>query len=158
MNYVAGILIVIACTYMGFGYNNYYVAKLNIIKDFSTFIDFAIAEIAYLRTDLFGLIDKYNKMNPSVLSRALLSVDNPTMFGAEKLKLALLNNKEKQLVVTFIKDIASLGTDGQRAFAQEYKLRVNKQIEFIESEQLKKGMLVKKLAPFLGLGILIILI
>lgn len=158
MNFVAGILIVIAFTFIGFGYDNYCIARLNIIKDFSNFIDFSIAEIAYLKTDLLSLITKYDNLQSSTLSKALLTVKNPTLLYVDDLKLSLLTASEKQLIVLFIKDISRLDTDGQRAFANEYKLRVNTQIQYMQDKQLTKGKLFKKLAPLLGLGIMIIII
>jgi stage III sporulation protein AB len=158
MNFVAGILIVIACTYIGIGFDNFYKSKIKILKDFSSFIDFAVAEISYLKTDLFSLINKNSNLNPSKFSRALLTINNPVDFSTENLSLGILNLSEKNLIISFIKDLSRLDTEAQKAFAEEYKQRVSGYIKNIEEEESKKGKLAKKLAPLLGLGIMIIII
>lgn len=158
MNFVAGILIVIACTYIGIGFDSFYKNKIKILKDFSTFIDFSVAEISYLKTDIPSLLTKNNQMNSCRLSKALMSIDNPIDFNSQQLCISMLNLSEKELIVNYIKDISRLDINAQKAFAEEYKQRVNKYIKNIEEEQSVKGKLAKKLAPLVGLAVMIIII
>lgn len=158
MNFVAGILIVIAFTYIGIGIDNFYKTKINILNEFCEFIQFAQSEICYLKTNIIEVTKKYNSIYGSRLSIALNEIKNPVEIKAEDLRLVMFTPKEKQLFVTFIQEISRLDSDRQKAYAIEYKKNVKEHIESMQKEEQTKGKLAKKLAPLLGLGIMIVII
>ncbi|MDD4316660.1 MAG: stage III sporulation protein AB [Clostridia bacterium] len=157
MNFVAGILIVIACTYAGIGIDGYYKTKIAVLREFLDFIDFALTEITFMKTDVVSLVKKY-ALKQSRLSNALSAINNPCEAEVGNLALVWLTAGEKALVLDFVKGVAALDHSSQRGYAEEYKAKVSQYLRGAEETRATKGKLVKKLAPLLGLGIMIVIL
>lgn len=157
MNFVAGILIVIACTYIGIGIDGYYKAKIAVLNEFVDFIGFACAEISFMKTGIADLLAKYASKGTK-LSEALAGIKNPNELQFGMQTLVCLTASEKQLITDFIKGIATLDNSSQKAFAEQCKVRLTEYLGNLEKQRGAKGMLAKKLAPLVGLGIMIIIL
>lgn len=157
MNFVAGILIVVACTYIGIGIDGYYKTKIAVLREFQDFIGYAMAEISFMKTDIGGLLSKYAERQ-SKLSEALVAIKNPHDNTHINLPLVCLTNGEKQLITDFIKGIATLDNSSQKAYAELYTAKVCAYADSLEQARNTKGKLAKKLAPLIGLGIMIIIL
>ena len=158
MNILAGSLIFLSLTYIGFGIENYYKMKVQVFYEFLDFIDFANNEISYLKTDIISLIKKFHTNYSSKFSESLLKIENPNKFSIENYNIFYLSNNEKQMIITFIQDTTKIDFIGQKQYFESYKNKTKKHINKIEEDKNIKGGLAKKLAPLLGIGILIILI
>lgn len=158
MNFVAGILIVIAFTYIGIGIDNFYKTKIAILSEFCEFIQFAQSEICYLKTNIIDVTKKYNLLTSTKLSLAFTEIKNPVLVKPEDIHMAMFSAKEKQLFITFIQEISRLDSDRQKAYAVDYQKRIKDYITTLQKEEDTKGKLAKKLAPLLGLGIMIVII
>ncbi len=158
MNFLAGVLILIACCYGGYGIDNFYKCKLTTIKDFLSFINFTLTEISYLKTSMPNVIEKYHKNYPSKLSKALKTIENPQTADNQSININFLSENEKTLILSFIRDITRLDMAGHKAYIEDYKHKVNKITQELEKDMRTKGNLAKKLAPLLGLGIMIVIL
>ncbi len=157
MNFVAGILIVVACTYIGIGIDGYYKSKIAVLREFQDFIGFAMAEICFMKTDICGLLAKYAERQTK-LSEVLIVIKNPHECAQNGLPLVCLTSSEKQLITDFIKGIATLDINSQKAYAEQYTAKVCAYVDSLEQARNTKGKLAKKLAPLIGLGIMIIIL
>ena len=103
MNLLAGVLIFVACVYSGLGIDNYYKSKVTALKEFLSFINFTLSEISFLKTNILELIKKYDRLYPSKLSKALVTIENPVAVEAEEVNIYSLNEREKSLILCFIR-------------------------------------------------------
>lgn len=156
MNILAGVLLFICCTYIGIGIERAFKLRIDFLKELSCFLSYFESEILHLKTDIPSIFDKYIAAYGGKLSEVLKNVSDPTALKIDDIKIAYLSAQDKQWVVDFLFGISQMSIEGQDGFLQAKRNELEKYLSDGEKDHTMKGKLAKKLAPVLGIGIMII--
>lgn len=152
MNIIAGILLFIGISYLGFELDRQYKSRLESLRSIREFVEFCTNEIVHLKTDLSASVQKYNEKFPENRIKEVLQEFSP---GVSLSKHKNINDKDLLFLSDFLGKVGNLGSVSLGGFIESHKAELNKHIVFVEGERNTKGKLAKKLMPLLGIAVMI---
>lgn len=145
---VGGILIFACSIYIGVAINNIYKTRCEILSEIPRFINFCDGEIAFYKLRMEEIFAKYTSMYPDSL--IMKCINNPSENINYKKELALI-----QQITDGIK---TLDRSSHKAFFASMRDTVDSLTKKATRDADTIGKMAKRLAPLMGLGILILLL
>lgn len=152
-----GIIIFMISIYTGISIKRFYSNKCKIYDEMLDFVLFTQGEIQFFGTNINDLIQKYCNSNSNLLSKALKSIQIPDKSKIEDLECIYLSEKGKNLVLEFINSLSKLNSCTQKEYLDNFKNKIIQEMQFSKTELDGKGDVYKKLSPFVGLAIAIVI-
>lgn len=152
-----GIIIFMISIYIGILIKKFYANKCKIYDEMLDFVTYTQGEIQFFGTNINELIQKYCKDNDNLLSSTLKGVNVPEKCNKESFNNQYLSEKGKNLLLEFINSLSKLNTSSQKEYIDNFKNKILQEMQFSKTELDNKGTIYKKLSPFVGLAIAIII-
>lgn len=150
---VLGIIIVLLVGYLGFCIEKYYKTRLNIIKEYKKFIEFAERETEFLKTNVEDLIKKFN------FTYAELKKIVSSPITGENLKDCLhLSENLRNEIITFITEVTKCDYQSIKGIVKKAHLSCDEMVKAAEKDKIQKGELARKLVILAGIGLIIVII
>lgn len=122
------------------------------------FVNFTQGEIQFFGTNVNDLIEKYVKENDNLLGKTLKNIQVPDKCDKNSIESPYFSEKGKNLLLEFINSLSKLNSSTQKEFIESFKNKIVQEVQFTNLEVTSKGDIYKKLSPFVGLGIAIIIL
>lgn len=152
-----GIIIFMTSIYVGISIKRFYVSKCKIYDEMLDFVTFTQGEIQFFGTNINDLIQKYTTSNNNLLSKSLKNIHIPDKCNKEHLDSTYLSEKGKNLLIEFINSLSKLNSTTQKEYIENFRNKIIQEMEYSKTELDNKGDIYKKLSPFVGLAIAIII-
>lgn len=154
------IVVIIGCTYIGWGLSNYYTIRHAFYKDFLNFLEFCEIEITFYHNKMQSIFDSYIETSPS--SKEFIKFLNKTKLQFEndniKVDNLLLSSNEQKLLANFFNGLGTTNAEKQGDLIEYNK----SQFQIISNECAGKAQkfapLCTRLGFLFGLAIAICLI
>lgn len=154
---IIGIIIFMISVYVGIVIKKFFVSKCKIYEEMLDFVTFTQGEIQFFGTNINDLMCKYCTNNDNLLSNALKNIHIPDRCSEEDLQTNFLSKNGKILLIEFINNLSRLNSVTQKEYIANYKNKILKEMDVCKLELSSKGEIYKKISPFVGLTIAIII-
>ncbi len=152
-----GVIIFMISIYVGIVIKKFFVSRCKIYDEMLDFVTSTQGEIQFFGTNINDLIQKYCQTNENSLSSVLKNINIPERCSIEHLQTNYLSKKGKNLLIDFIINLSKLNSSTQKEYIENYKNKILKEMDVCKLELTSKGEIYKKLSPFVGLTIAIII-
>lgn len=156
------IVLVSACTYVGFGFSKQYNLRAEFFEALDMFLKKINLEINFSREKLKPIISSYEtkcKELDFVLKNFLKALETRDLALADLFdKTKLLKQEEKQMIFSFFKSLGHFDLSGQTDHINNFLKSFNFYLQSSKEEKTKYGTLFTKLGIIVGVLISLILI
>lgn len=162
MKFFMILLLILLCTYVGYGFSKYYINRHDFWKEMKLFLNKVNLDINFSREKLKPIIHSYTAKSKELqllLKNFILCLDEGTI--TEKALFAgikLLFEDEKNILFPLFKNIGHFDLQGQTKQLENYIEIIDKYQKDTETEKNKFAPLFTKLGLIIGVVISLILL
>lgn len=166
MQIFLGFIVLLGCSYLGFGLGNYYVRRHKFISDLITFANHLKVEISFAKSNLTQIIESHIEESDanfkSVLKGYRNTLKNSDYITVEVLKNNIntiyLEENEKEQMLQFFNFLGKSDADNQVEIINKSLNIFNNFLKTSDSEKQKYSGMYKKLGVLIGIFILVIIV
>ena len=154
------IIIVVGCSYLGYGISNYYKNRQKFYKDFLNFLEICEVQITFYHNKLDTIFDNFLKDNHCSADFAKFLQKVKTQFNNQstiKVEGIVINTEEQKLLSNFFNNLGKTNSQNQKEIIEFNKAQFKTIASECESKAQKNAPLATKLGFLLGLAIAICL-
>jgi stage III sporulation protein AB len=162
MKFLMILILVIACTYVGFGFSKQYILRYEFFTQLQLFFKKFNLQINFSREKLKPIISEHvttSKELELILSNFLTALDENDLTNKKLFnKCKLLNEDEKNLLFSFFKSLGHFDLTGQTDHINNYIKNFEFILQSVKEDKEKYGTLFTKLGLIIGVVISLILL
>ena len=143
-------------SFLGFKIGNVFKEKEVFYYDFKNFLIYLKSEIGFFRRDIVEIIEAYQTKNKNITM--LLGNFKQSLNGENFQKINILSDSENAKIEEFFKGVGVSDCDSQKEYIEKNIEIFSKSYEDAKQQNLKQGIMYKKLSILVGILVCIILI
>lgn len=155
------LIIIIGCTYIGYGFSNYYKVRLKFFKDFLNFLEFCKTQITFYHNKIDEIFLGFLEQNQCSKDLKKFLQKIKEQFISNKIinvELFILNSNEQKLLANFFNNLGKTNVEKQNELIEFNKFQIKSVLTDCEEKTQKFAPLATRLGFLLGLAIAICLI
>jgi len=161
MNIVLSLVVIVGCSYIGYGVGRYFKTREKIWNDFVNFCEFCDVQIGFFQNKLQSIMDKFVETNSTQKeTKKMFKKIGTDLQNAKNLKIEsiFLNDDEKGQLNDFFNALGKSSADNQKNLIGHHKSIFSKYQKDCTESVKKNAPLATKLGFFLGLALAICLL
>ena len=166
MQFVLSLILLVGCSYLGYGLGHYYTLRHQFITDLITFTNLLKVEISFLKDDLLKIIkEKTTQFSPSfkaVLKGYIKTIEENEMVTMETLKknisTSYLENAEYHTLLQFFNGLGKTDAISQVEALDKFLLFFYTYLKNASKERQKYAGMFQKLGVLTGIFLVIVLL
>lgn len=155
----AGAALMVATAYIGAGIDKFYKMRVDFLKSFLDFVDYAAREASFLKTGIICIISLYCDAESSSLTHSLKLTAQQMQNGQRpSVAAAYLTNRDKKLYESFFAGLVNADFKSQQAHFARCRAETEDLLKDAEKNKKNKGELIRKLMALGGVALMVIVI
>lgn len=154
-----GATLMAVVTYIGIGVDRFYKMRVEYLKGFADFLDYASKEAGFLKTDILRIISLYCETESSCLTKYLKETAKQLQDGIKpNADCVYLTKKDKRIYESFFEALVSADYQTQAKVFARNIAETAEMIKEAEKNKKNKGELIRKLMALGGVALMVIVV
>jgi len=145
--------------YIGIGIDKFYKMRVDFLKCFLDFLDYAAREAGFLKTGILSIIALYCEAEATCLTNPLKQTAEQLQNGQKAaVNGAYLTSRDKRLYESFFAGLVNADYKSQQAHFGRCRAETEELLRDAEKNKKNKGELTRKLMALGGVALMVIVI